>query len=1099
MRNSYIFLTLICAIACFGCTAETGEANKDELYQGFVEPPQEAKPQVWWHWMNGNITKDGIRKDLIWMKNSGIGGFHHFDVDLVTEQVVEKRLIYMQDDWKDAFRYAISLADSLGLEATIASSPGWSNTGGPWVKPENAMKKLTWREFIVDGGTKQTIQMPEPYDKTGGFQNSKAPENTIDFYLSKTKEKYYEDIAVVAVKIQSNDKATNAKLTSSGGKFTVEQLTDGNLENSSLLPADDKNGFAWIQYEFNEPTSVKAVSVVDGYTRDQFDVSPGKVTKRLEASDDGTEWMLVCDVPRGNVYQQTVSFPAVKAKYFRMTFDNLLEEIVYLPTYNKPKPGTNVAEFALYTSSKINHAEEKAGFAAPYDMMKYVTADDPDPLPEIADVVDLTSMVDEKGLLKWDVPEGTWKVYRFGCSLTGKENGPAPKEATGLEVDKLNAEAVRDYMNEYINMYMEASGGMMGDHGLKYILIDSYEAECANWTRKMLEEFEARRGYSLLPWMPVLTGQIIGSAEKSEQFLWDWRKTLGELVSENLYGQVEKIAEEHGMKCYFEGHESQRVYITDGMDVKKYAAFPMAAIWTLDDKDELFNAYQCDIRESASVAHIYGQNIVAAESFTARGVPEKAYKYYPGNLKTVADRELYYGLNRFVIHESAHQPLDDKRPGVGLLRFGQWFTRHETWAAQAKAWMDYLGRSSYMMQQGKYVADILYFYGEDNCVVGLFQQNLPDIPSGYSFDYASADVILNQITAKKGNLVTETGMTYKILAIDGNARSMSLPVLRKIAQLAKQGVTICGQVPEYQPSLSGDKAEFDKLVAEVWGSGKKNVLGGKSAGEALAALGIKPDFMADDMENVRFVHRTLGGAEIYWVNNASDEAKHIKATFRTAGKKPELWHPETGQVEQLSYLIKDGVTEVDLSLVERDAVFIVFCDKAEANEVILQTATETKLCGIDTPWEVTFGEKTVTFEQLASYTELKDLDIKYFSGTATYRNSFQLDETGNAKFKLNLGDVQCIAEVEVNGNAMGTLWKTPYSVDITQAVKQGENEIVVKVTNLWVNRIIGDQQPGCKVKTTYQPYQFYNAGSRLLPSGLIGPVDLVVSKLEVSQ
>ena len=1096
MKPKFLLMAAACALAASGCTTGTVSDKESNLYEQFLTPPQEARPRVWWHWMDGNITKDGIFKDLLWMNSVGIGGFHHFDAGLRTEQVVDKRLIYMQDDWKDAFRYAIGLADSLGMEMAVASAPGWSSTGGPWVKPENAMKKLTWRETVVEGGQKLTMKLPEAYDNTGFFQNSWAAENSSEFYSPVPPEKYYEDIAVMAVKLAAADMAVDARVTSSGGQFTIEQLTDGDMTTKSFLPRDDKNGYAWIQYEYGAPVTVKAVSVVNCLTRGEWDGVPGKVSMHLQASDDGAEWRDVCAVPYGRVYRQTVSFPAATAKYFRMTFDNPVEEMYYSPLYMQPKPGTNVAELVLYTASKVNHAEEKAGFGAPYDAAFYPTVEDTG-LPTAADVIDITDKVDADGLLSWDVPEGTWRIYRFGCSLTGKKNHPAPEEATGLEVDKLDAEAVRDYMTQYLDMYEEASGGMIGERGLQYILIDSYEAGCETWTRKMKEEFEARRGYSLLPWLPVLTGQLLESAEKSEQFLWDWRKTLAELQAENLYGQVDRIVAERGLKTYYEGHESARVFVADGMDVKKSADIPMAAIWTAGDNDDAYNAFQCDIRESASVAHIYGQNLVASESFTAVGMPNFAYTYFPGNLKPVADRALSYGLNRFVIHESAHQPLDSKRPGVGLMLFGQWFNRHETWAGQAKPWMDYLARSSFMLQQGNYVADILYYYGEDNCVVGLFHDRLPEIPFGYSFDYASADVLLTQLSCKGGRLVTKTGMSYRVLVLDENASSMSLPVLRRIAEFAKKGVTICGRKPERQPSLTGDKDEFDKLVAEVWESGKKNVMEGKSAAEALAATGVTPDFSAGDNGSLRFLHRTLGGSEIYWVCNALPEARRLKATFRTSGLRPEIWHPETGLAEEASYCIKGDVTEVALDMVAHDAVFVVFSGKAEADEVVLPERSETLLCRIESPWTVTFGEgKTATFSQLASYTESTDPDIKYFSGTATYKNTLAISQEAlqEGRVKLKLGEVNCIAEVSVGGVELGTLWKAPYDIDITEALKAGENNIEVRVTNLWVNRIIGDFQPGCKNPTTYQAYNFYNAKSQLIPSGLVGPVEVFVEK-----
>ena len=1102
MNNKAKLLTLMCAFAAFGCTADGGaDGDSSMLYEQFVNPPQEARPRVWWHLMDGNISKDGMKKDILWMNRVGIGGFHLFDAGMATPQIVEKRLIYMDEGWKDAFKYATHLADSLGMEMAVPSSPGWSSTGGPWVKPENAMKKLTWREMVVEGGKQIDMKIPDAYETTGFFQNCPPVDNATNFADAAVEDKFYEDIAVMAVRLGADDRALNAKLTSSGGHLTIEQLTDGDLSSSAFLPRNDALGYIWVKYEFDVPTTVKALTIADGKTRSEWACEAAPVTKHFEASDDGKNWTLVCDVPHGGALRQTISFPAVTAKMFRMRFDNPVDENPYAYLMGGPKlvPGINVAEFALFTAAKINHAEEKAGFATPHDMMANVTPEDSG-LPALTDVVDLTGMVDADGQLSWDAPEGTWRIYRFGYSLTGKKNHPAPAEATGLEVDKIDADAVRDYINVYFDMYKDASGGLMGERGLHYLLIDSYEAGWDTWTKKMAEEFETRRGYSVLPWLPVLTGQLVESAEKSEQFLWDWRKTIGEMIAENLYAVAAEEAAKRGMECYFEAHENGRLYLVDGMDAKKKGAVPMSAIWAFENAGGAnFNMAECDFRESASVAHIYGQNIVAGESFTSNGLDNRAYSFYPGNLKPIADMAMSFGLNRFVIHESAHQPRDDVKPGLGLMIFGQWFNRHETWAEQAKAWTDYLARSSFMLQQGRYTADILYFYGEDNCVTGLFAFDFPEIPDGYSFDYVSSSALLEQISAKGGKLVSPSGMQYSVLALDKNAAKMSLPVLKKIAELAKAGVTICGQKPEYEPSLNNDKEEWSKLVAEVWGTGKKNVLEGKSIQEALTTIGINPDFSADDMSGLKFVHRTLSGAEIYWVSNGTDQERKVKATFRTSGKRPEIWHPETGAKEDAAYSIKNGATEVDLNLVANDAVFVVFSGKPAASEVTLPETTEILYRHLDSPWEVSFGEgKSVSYEKLASWTESADPDIKYFSGTATYRTTLLAAEPEfkQGKMKLKLGQVGVIAEVIINGEQIGTLWKAPYDIDITGALKAGENVIEIKVTNLWVNRLIGDLQPGCKNPTTFPAFpNFYTAKSPLRESGLMGPVDIVFEQV----
>ena len=1078
--------------------ALTGNAQNTDLYQSFVNPPSASRPRVWWHWMNGNVTKDGIYKDIMWMHRAGIGGFHAFDAGTVTPQIVKKRLVYMDAGWKDAFRYSTHLADSLGMEMAVAGAPGWSCTGGPWVKPEDAMKKLTWRELIVTGGKTLHVMLPAAYETTGFFQNVPPSESLATFSAASTNDKYYKDIAVIAVRLSSEEKTMRemgAKMTSSGGKFTMDQLTNGNLADTVALPCDSVQGYAWIQYQFKKPQTIKALCVVDGNVRSEWACDTAAITKHLEVSDDGKTFHRICDIPHGGASRQTIDIPETTARYFRVIFDNPVVTDMYADLYGIKAPkSTKVAELVLYPVAKINHAEEKAGFASPHDMMSNMTPDESN-ITRASDVVDLTSMVDAAGHLTWQAPEGKWRIYRFGFSLTGKKNHPASPEATGLEVDKLDADAMKAYLEHYIDMYKDATGGLVGRRGLQYLLIDSYEAGWETWTAKMAQEFESRRGYSLLKWLPVLTGQIIESTEKSEQFLWDWRKTIGELIADNMYGEISKVVKDHDMKTYFESHENGRMYLVDGMEAKKKADVPMAAIWALENAGGANHTMsECDIRESASVAHIYGQNLVAGESFTSNGLGNRAYIFYPGNLKPVADLAMACGLNRFVIHESAHQPVDDKKPGLGLLIFGQWFNRHETWAEQAKAWTDYLSRSSYMLQQGRYVADILYYYGEDNCITGLFSRHLPDIPAGYSFDYVNADALVNAISYDGKYMTAPSGMKYRLLVLDKNARKMSLPVLRKIANLVKQGAMVCGQKPEYEPSLNGDKDEFQRLVNEIWNPSRNQ-------SSSLITQLVKPDFICSDMGNLRFVHRTTSDGEIYWINNRTGQSRVIDANFRVSGLKPILWHAETGKTEDVSYAIKDSTTSVHFNMVANDAVFIVFRGKADKQSVTLPEKKDILFRHIDMPWTVNFQEnlgapRETKFDKLISFTESKDEGIKYFSGTATYKNTMLVaaPELKQGRFVIDLGKVGCLAQVFVNGKDMGTLWKSPYRADITEVLKAGTNDIEIRVTNLWVNRIIGDLQPDCKTKYTYPAFPFYKADSPLLPSGLMGPVDIFVEQ-----
>jgi hypothetical protein len=537
------------------------------------------------------------------------------------------------------------------------------------------------------------------------------------------------------------------------------------------------------------------------------------------------------------------------------------------------------------------------------------------------------------------------------------------------------------------------------------------------------------------------------------------------------------------------------------MDVKRKAAVPMAAIWTPGVGGSSLIMAQADIRESASVAHIYGQNLVAAESLTAVGFGGNAWAYSPEKLKPTADLELASGLNRFVIHTSVHQPVDDKIPGLGLSIFGQWFNRHETWAGQAKAWTDYLARSSYLLQQGKFVADVVYYYGEDNNITSLFGGSLPTIPEGYNYDFINSDALINLLSVKNGKLVTPSGMIYSVLVLDSNAMKMSLPVLRKIEKLVKAGATVAGVKPASTPSLSDDQNEFNKLVNEIWSSSNSNVSDGKPLNEVLNALNVVPDFTFDKTQKdtkLLFVHRKLTDCEVYWVNNRNSRKETLDANFRVTGKVPVLWHPETAKAEAVSYSIANGVTTVTLPLQPNDAVFVVFKDKAKTS-VLLPSVEEKELMTIDGSWKVTFQKDRgapaeATFDKLASFTESADPGIKYFSGTAAYTKTIVADKnwfSNNIQLWLDLGDVKNLAEVVVNGKSLGILWKQPFAVDVTHVLKPGENKIEIKVTNLWVNRLIGDAQPGVTNKITYTTIPFYQASSKLLLSGLLGPIKII--------
>jgi len=1118
---SHRWMRLAVLSLALGATLATAQSANDPLKSGFEDPPEGARPRVWWHWMNGNITKEGIKLDLEWMHRAGLGGFQNFDASLFTPKVVDKRLVYMTPDWKDAFKSATVLADQLGLEEAIAGSPGWSETGGPWVPAKEAMKKYVWSETRVEGGKPFSGALPHPPANTGAFQNLPV-EDVGDMLGGAAKPPaYYADSVVVAYKEAPTDvplESLQPTITTSGGTIDTVLLGDGDLVKTVALPmAKEMGEKAWIQYEFAQPQTIRGLTIVSGKkgAMDAFLPPGGDSGKALEASDDGQSFHVVVEVPKGGSTEHTLSFAPVTAKYFRVTFKTQPvppNPFADMGMPSAPPPTDHlISELVLHPGARVNRFEEKAAFNPIYDLYSLATPEftSQDAVSK-SDVIDLTSKMRHDGTLDWTPPAGHWVVLRFGYSLLGITNHPATAEATGLEVDKLNAGFVKNYMNGYLDSYKETVGPeLIGKRGIRYVITDSWEAGAQNWTDDMIDKFKKRRGYDPMPWLPVLTGRVVESAQASDQFLWDLRKTISDLTADEHYGQVQASLKERGMGHYGESHESGRAFIADGMEVKKLDDIPMSAMWV--QKPGVFKptyGYNADDRESASVAHIYGQNIAAAESMTSCD-SSTAWAWSPGTLKPTADQEFLNGINRFVIHESAHQPLIDKAPGLTLGPCGQWFNRNETWAEQAIVWTKYLARNSFLLQQGHFAADVLYFYGEDSNITAEFANSDPDVPAGYNFDYINADGLINVLGVSNGSITTKSGMSYRLLALDKYSKHMSLPVLRALHKLVEQGAVVAGEKPVDTPSLADDAAEFKKLNDALFGSGsgvqtvgKGKVYAGQNAEAALKAMNVAPDFDYSKPANgqqVAFLHRKLADADLYFLDNRGDGESTVDASFRVSGKTPEFWYSETGKTAPASFTIAGGRTTVPLHFEPWGTVFVVFRKATRETTHTVPKAIEKQLAALDGQWTLAFqpgrgAPESITLDKLISWHESRDNGVKYFAGTGTYTKTIQASPDWfkkGATLWIDLGDVKNIAIVTVNGKGLGTVWHTPYRVDATTALKPGSNEVSVKVINGWVNRLIGDLQPDTTTKYTFSAWPAYKKDSPLLASGLLGPVALL--------
>ena len=1091
--------------------------SHDLLLEGFRSPPQAALPRVWWHWMNGNVTEIGIRRDLEWMQRIGIGGVDAIDASIATPQVVPHRLVYMSPEWKHAFLYAARLADKFGMEMSINSSPGWSETGGPWVQPQQGMKKLVWTSTQATGGAPFHGVLPRPPDTIGPFQNA-GMAGDIPPSRSAAALRFYRDSIVIAYRTPVAEPKVEAA-SSSLGPLDAVMLADGDFTKGQMLAPSLDDEDVWIRVDFAMPCTIQGLSLALSAPKGLGFVAT------VEASDDAKVWRHVADVPNAAqlqrlvMIQQTVSFPPATGRHFRI----VLHPAPPLPTSLRPHdpvPGLiepaptapplrvyRLFELVFHAAATVNEFEKKAQFATP--PRDFYTLDSTARIAsgsaiDPTEVVDLTNKMKPDGRLDWIVPPGQWTVLRMGYSLTGSENHPATAEATGLEGDKLNRVHVHDYLEHYLDTYEAVTGpGLFGAHGLRSIVVDSAETGMQNWTEDILADFKRLRGYDPTPWLPALTGAAVGSPAQSDRFLWDFRRTVAELLASNHYGEIAAVVRERGLADYAEAIEDHRPTFGDDLEMRRYAQIPMAAMWTYGERWPSALTYEADILGAASVAHVYGRNLVAAESLTSA---QRPWAFAPRDLKPLIDMEFVRGVNRVVIHTSVHQPVE-RPPGLSLNGYGQFFNRLETWADQAGAWMTYIARCSFLLQQGRAVADVAYFYGEEAPVTGFFgDKPVDDVPQGYAFDFVNADALIHVLSVSNGDLVTPSGQRYRVLYLGGTSSRMTLAVLQRIADLAAQGATIVGRRPILSPSLKDDPAAFAALAEKLFGGaphayGKGMVYPSGLLSGAFQALHLPADFSYEKPQadtRLLFAHRRLSDGELYFVSNRAPRSENVTATFRTTGYRPEIWDAVTGQVSRTQYRDGDSVTSVSLSLPANGSAFVVFRRQATRTASPVIADSGHAILTVAGPWRLVFqphrgAPASNTRHVLQPWNESASPGIRYFSGTAVYTTAFDLPSSAlvrGARLMLDLGEVRELADIAVNGKPLGTVWTAPFRVDVTRAVHAGRNLLAVKVANLWVNRLIGDAQPDATEKFTFTVIPTYRADAPLRESGLLGPVTL---------
>ncbi len=1112
-HTSRVFIAAVATagLMVIGVTV-SAQSTGGGLEHGFADPPDAARPRTWWHWTGSNVTLEGITRDLEWMKRVGIAGLQLADVNAGGGQNVNKKVVFWTPEWLEAVRHAAAEADRLGLEMTIFSSAGWSETGGPWVKPEQAMKKLVWSETSVEGPGTYKGKLPQPPSNNGPIRNL-IPGAGRAGAAPPRDPTHYGDSAVIAYRTPPDEVGMSdvkLKVTTSAGPLDAVSLLDDDLNTALTIPAPQEGGPAWVQFEFASRLRARAISLAG---------RGGIPVGRVLVSDDGRDFRTLVTLPGAQLYRggvaRTFAFPETTARFYRveMTGAPLRPAEVMSQAQTQPSREYTLMELVLHVGARVHRWEEKAGFSFLFEYESVPTPPVPtDAAIPATGVIDLTKKMAADGTLAWEVPPGKWTILRFGYSLTGAKNRPAVPAGLGYEVDKLSRKHLEDYLRGYTDPLARTLGGLYGK-SLRYVLLDSWEAGMQNWTEEMLDEFHRRRGYDPMPYLPALAGRVVASSEVSDRFLWDFRRTLADMFAENHYAAATEFLRRQGIGTYGEAAGVSLEIPEDTLLNKKHVDIPVGEFWMRDLHPPAM--YYADVRGAASAAHVYGKAVVAAESFTGGGYES------PFSLKKIADYWFAQGVNRIIFHTSAHQPLDTK-PGNTMV--GTHINRNITWAEQAGPFMTYLARNSFMLQRGLPVADLVYLLNEGApSTMPFWGAGLrPAPPTGYDYDFLNTDALLNRMSVgANGQLVLPDGVSYRLLVLPEVDR-MTVPVLRKIRELVSGGATVLGPKPSKSPSLAG-YPEADKemlaMASDLWGDldgvsrtkrtyGRGTVVWGLTPAEVLGSLRVLPDMDYSRRldADLAWIHRREGETDIYFVANRSDRAQDLEVRFRVGGKEAELWHADTGTSEPAGYSTADGRTTVPLHLEERESVFVVFRRAAASPSRVIVHNQPSPLAALGGPWEVSFpanlgAPANLRLAELASWTANADEGVKHFSGTATYTRTVPVPRgwlRRGQRILLDLGEVKDIAEVSLNGKALGVLWKPPFRLDVTSALKLGVNRLEIKVTNEWTNRLIGDRAAPAdkKVLSAGGPSGVNPAGPPpvLKESGLLGPVTLITAR-----
>ncbi|MDR2774174.1 MAG: hypothetical protein LBC19_05440 [Tannerella sp.] len=1041
--------------------------------EAFQSPPQVYHPETWFHFIGGNVAVKGITADLEAIAGAGLSGIQFFHGQFGGAWPgVEPQVTCLSPAWEDALKHTAEECRRLGLKFTMQNCPGWAMSGGPWIKPENAMRHLAFSRTDVDGGGQKNVALPVPQPSMEEWRD-------------------YRDIVVLAFPTPQDDTGEQLKPSSvkSNDDLAWKDFLSGNHGKAFSLSPVPENEPHRLEITFPEAVTVRTVefSSINGYNHG-WCYEPG-VTVGVQAvlPDGKTQEILKTEMPQSSWQDdRPISFACsdiTGATTYRITIAN--------------KHDMSLGSLRLFSAARKNNWESEAGWT----LRSIVRANDtpeqsPTAFVQTGKIRDISSMMDDQGNLAWDVPDGKWTILRIGHVNTGMKNAPAPPEGTGWECDKLSESGPDVHFAGYIG---RLNNGILAGGLLNGMLLDSWECKTQTWTTDMEAEFERVAGYQLIRWLPAIFGYVLDDHETTVRFLHDWRATIGDLFANKFYGRMAKLAKDNDLSITFETAAGD-IFPADIMEYYKHACVPMCEFWHPIQGSHVGSLNFKPIKPTVSAARLYGKPRVAAEAFTSFNL---TWDEHLSMLKEVANMNCIEGITHLVFHTYTHNPRTDRIwPGTSFgSGIGTPFLRGQTWWKYMPEFTAYLSRLNYLFERGKPVSDVLWYLGDE--INHKPNQNAP-FPKGYKYDYCNPDVLLNRLSVRDGKIVTPDGISYRVMWLPDNKRMLP-ETLEKLLALVNAGAVIVGDVPKSIATLSGGKAaqqRFDAAVEKLWGNakgenirklGKGKVLSGMTIEAAVRVLNIPPDVTGGD---AMWLHRRTKGADLYYVCAPVGSGFKGELSFNNAGNA-EIWDPVSGEIYPAKAVKHEsGRTSVRFDLEQAGSCFVVFGKSAkfagEQYKSGLPKAVET----LSGTWMLAFpsGWGAPNSFEIKELKAWKDLDLspeaKAFSGTATYTTTFNIEKIEkDAAYSIDLGRVEMIAAVTLNGKKLRTLWTPPYRLDVTEAVKPGTNTLQVEVTSTWFNRLVYDaNQPEGQRKTWT-----INGPSKdvaLRESGLLGPVEL---------